>query len=111
MGPGRYRATRAVRSSTLRGFAWVSSRFIPADSNWNTPTECPCPSIWNTAGSSCWTFSTSNPGSRRAASFWAWSITDKFLRPRKSIFKSPSSSMAVMVYWVTTTSSFLARGT
>ena len=32
-------------------------------------------------------------------------------RPRKSIFKRPSCSSVVIVYWVTTLSSFLARGT
>ena len=41
----------------------------------------------------------------------ASSSTVKFRRARKSIFNRPSSSSVVMVYWVTTASSFFARGT
>ena len=111
MGPGRYREMMAIRSSTPAGWAWVSSRFIPGDSSWNTPTEFPWESIWKAAGSSSGRFWAEKPGSRRRMSFSAWSITDRFRRPRKSIFSRPSSSMAVMVYWVTTASSFLDRGT
>ena len=38
-------------------------------------------------------------------------MTDRFRSPRKSIFRSPSSSRVVMVNWVTTDSSLFARGT
>ena len=37
--------------------------------------------------------------------------TVRFRRPKKSIFSKPSSSMVVMVYWVTMVSSFLDSGT
>ena len=37
--------------------------------------------------------------------------TVRFLRPRKSIFRSPSSSIVVIVNWVTTLSSFFESGT
>ena len=48
-------------------------------------------------------------------SFWicfsASRITVRLRRPKKSIFSRPSSSMVVMVYWVTMVSSFRDRGT
>ena len=50
-------------------------------------------------------------GSFRRTIFSASLSTVRVLRPKKSIFRSPSSSSVVMVYWVTTASSFFARGT
>ena len=64
-----------------------------------------------TAGSSKEIFWMENPGSSFWISWEQWSMTDRFRSPRKSIFRSPSSSRVVMVNWVTTDSSLFARGT
>src|SRR6185437_6514245 len=37
IGPGRYRATSAIRSSNSVGFTWRRASRMPDDSNWNTP--------------------------------------------------------------------------
>jgi hypothetical protein len=36
IGPGRYRAFSAIRSSRQSGRALTSVSFMPPDSNWNT---------------------------------------------------------------------------
>ena len=51
------------------------------------------------------------PGVWRRIIFSASAMTVRLRRPKKSIFKRPSSSSVVMVYWVTICSSFLASGT
>ena len=111
MGPGRYRAMMAVMSSMFWGFRPTHTPVMPADSIWNTPEVLPSDSIWNTAGSSSGIFFGSKSGWLRRTSLAASSSTVRFRRPKKSIFKRPSSSRVVMTYWVTTDSSFFARGT
>ncbi len=51
------------------------------------------------------------PGSRRRTNCTASSSTVRFLSPRKSILRRPSSSSVVIWYWHTTDSSFFASGT
>ncbi len=46
IGPGRYSALAAIRSSIRLGFILASTSFIPPDSNWNTPLVSPCEKIW-----------------------------------------------------------------
>ena len=111
MGPGRYSATMAVRSSMEVGFMLTHTPVMPADSSWKTPWVFPSASMAKVCGSLSGTLSTAKSGSiRRTCSSASW-ITVRFRRPRKSIFSSPSSSMVVMVYWVTMVSSFRDRGT
>ena len=45
MGPGRYRATMAVRSSMDWGRRPTHTPVMPADSIWNTPLVFPAESI------------------------------------------------------------------
>ena len=84
---------------------------IPADSSWNTPWVLPSASMAKVSGSLSGILSMKKLG----FCFWICSsasrITVRFRRPRKSIFKRPSSSMVVMVYWVTTVLSLVERGT
>ena len=51
------------------------------------------------------------PGISFRTMFTASSSTVRLRRPKKSIFSRPSSSMVVMVYWVTGCPSLVARGT
>ncbi len=103
MGPGRYREIPAITSSRFSGFNSFIKLFMPPLSNWNTPSVRPVPMDARTFLSSksilsisIWTplsFSIRATASRS---------TVKVRSPRKSIFKSPSSSMVVMVNWVVT---------
>ena len=101
----------AVISSMFWGLRPTQTPVMPADSIWNTPEVLPSESIWNTAGSLSGMSAREKPGrlfcTRRTVS----SRMVRLRRPRKSIFKRPSSSRVVMTYWVTTDSSFFARGT
>ena len=45
MGPGRYRAIRAVMSSIFWGFMLTHTPVMPLDSSWNTPEVLPSDSI------------------------------------------------------------------
>ena len=111
IGPGRYREMTAIRSSMLSGSDCMMTRRMPADSNWNTPSVAPLVIISNTFGSSSGMFSTRKPGVCRPIICSAWSMTERLRRPRKSILRRPSSSIAVIVYCVTTASSFMLSGT
>ena len=111
MGPGRYRAMMAQMSSMLLGFSPTHTPVIPADSIWNTPEVRPSESIWNTSGSSSGMSESWKSGWLWRTIFTASSRMVRLRRPKKSIFSRPSSSRVVMVYWVTTRSSLVARGT
>ena len=111
MGPGRYSATTAVMSSMDCGRRPVTTFVMPADSSWNTPMVLPWPSMWKVASSWSDTCSMEKSGVWRRIIFSASAMTVRLRRPKKSIFKRPSSSSVVMVYWVTICSSFLASGT
>ena len=111
MGPGRYRATIAVISSMELGFMLMHTPVMPADSSWNTPWVLPSDSMAKVAASSSGMVLMEKSGSILRISFSASSITVRFRRPRKSILRRPSSSMVVMVYWVTIVSSLQDRGT
>ena len=86
----------AVISSMLLGFSPVHTPVIPVLSSWNTPLVCPSESILNTSASPSGIFSTSKSGSVRRTSFAASSSTVRFLSPKKSILRSPSSSRVVI---------------
>ena len=101
----------AVMSSMFWGLRPTQTPVMPGDSIWNTPEVFPSESIRNTSGSSSGIAWRSKDGSFFRTSLTASSSTVRFRRPKKSIFSRPSSSKVVMVYWVTTDSSFLARGT
>ena len=111
IGPGRYSATIAVISSMELGFMLMQTPVIPADSIWNTPEVFPSESIRKVSGSLSGIRSMRNAGSFCWICCSASWITVRFRNPRKSIFRRPSSSMVVMVYWVTMVSSFLESGT
>ena len=101
----------AVISSMLLGFKPTHTAVMPELSSWNTPLVLPAESISNTAGSFSGILSTSKSGSCSRTIFAASSRTVRFLRPKKSILRSPSSSSVVIWYWHTTDSSFFDRGT
>ncbi len=101
----------AIRSSIFSGFSCIMTLRIPEDSNWKTPSVAPFDSILKTAPSSMGISSIRNSGFSFAIIFWAFRITERFRRPRKSILRRPSSSRVVMVYCVTTASPFFASGT
>ena len=61
---------------------------MPEDSNWKTPVDSPRASISYVFGSSSGILVMSTP----PTSSTALSITSRFRRPRKSIFRSPSAS-------------------
>ncbi len=65
---------------------------IPALSSWKTPTVSPSPSIAYVAASPSGSRWRSKSGSLRRTAFSASSSTVRLRRPRKSIFRSPSSS-------------------
>ena len=101
----------AVRSSMDWGFSPTHTPVIPADSIWNTPLVFPWVSISKTPWSSSGMSSREKSGSCRFTISTASASTVRFRSPRKSIFSRPSSSRVVMVYWQTTVSSLVARGT
>ncbi len=98
-------------SSMLFGFSPTHTPVMPVLSSWNTPLVRPWASISYVAASSSGASSILKPGSFSCTSLTASSSTVRFLRARKSIFSSPSSSSVVMGYWHTTDSSFFASGT
>ena len=101
----------AVRSSMVWGLSPTHTPVMPADSIWNTPLVFPAVSMSNTAWSSSGMSSRRKSGRSFCTIFTASSSTVRFRRPRKSIFRRPSSSSVVITYWHTTDSSFLERGT
>ena len=111
MGPGRYNATIAVKSSMDVGRMDTQTPVMPALSSWNTPWVLPSATMAKVSGSLSGIFAMAKSGSRLRISFSASSMTVRFRRPKKSIFSRPSSSMVVMVYWVTMVSSFFDSGT
>ena len=101
IGPGRYKEIPAITSSKLWGLSSFIKLFIPALSSWNTPSEWPEPKDPKTflSSKSMLSIAISFPVSF-LISFTAFWITVSVRSPRKSIFKSPSSSSVVMVNWV-----------
>ncbi len=93
-GPGRYNAPIAITSSNSVGLSSRRYRFMPLDSNWNTPVVSPRPS-------SAKVFSSSRGISLRLISVLytrliirsASLMMVKLLRPKKSILSKPSSSI------------------
>src|SRR5215207_6973843 len=71
---------------------------MPDDSNWKTPIESPFASIAYVFGSSTGIFSFESP----PTSWYVFSITSRFRRPRKSIFRRPSASTSHIPNCVTT---------
>ena len=102
-GPGRYSATKAPKSSNTDGLKSLTSFFIPADSNWNTPSVSPSESILYVFLSSngILLISSSIPFLSLIISR-AWVIMVKFFKPKKSIFKRPIFSQSSFGYSVIT---------
>ena len=113
IGPGRYREIPAIISSRLSGFNSFMKFFIPALSSWKIPSQWPVPIEASTCESFISMLLISNVMPwLRLTLFTAFCITVSVLSPRKSIFKRPSSSKAVIVYCVTTAPSLpLESGT
>ena len=101
----------AIRSSIFSGLKDCSTPLIPPDSNWNTPSVLPADIIFIVSLSFSGILLTENPGSWLATILQVSSMTVRLRSPKKSIFKSPSSSNAVMVYCVTAAPSFTLSGT
>ncbi len=101
IGPGRYSEIMAVMSAKFVGFNCLRYRRMPADSNWNTPVVSPCCRSLKVCPSSmgiCSIF-TSLPRVRLMISKLVW-MTVRFMRPRKSIFRSPRDSKGFAEYCV-----------
>src|SRR5438445_250479 len=75
IGPGRYSAPSAIRSSKTVGLTWRSASRIPDDSNWKTPVASPRASISYVLRSSSGIVEMSRPGT----SATAFSITSVLL--------------------------------
>ena len=99
MGPGLYNAFIAIRSSMAVGLSFFKNSLIPDDSNWKTPIVRPFAKSEYTFGSSRGTFSISIFFPLSSINFKVLSITVKFLRPKKSNFRRPSSSNPFISYW------------
>ena len=105
-GPGRYSATRGIKSSKCSGFKSITSLVIPSDSSWNTPDVSPLVRSSQASLSSNGMASKSRSIPRFALmSLRASPITVNVRRPKKSIFNRPSSSILSLSYWVTKPSS------
>ena len=102
MGPGRYRAFIAIRSSMAVGFNFLRNSRIPDDSNWNTPIVSPFEKSLYTLESSSGIFSISISFSRSFKSFRVLSITVRLRKPRKSSLRRPNSSKPFISYWEVT---------
>ena len=94
-GPGRKRATKAPKSSKTEGLRSFTSCFIPADSNWNTPSVFPVISILYVSSSSrgMLFISMSIPW-RFFIMSRVWTMIVKFFSPKKSIFNRPIFSQS-----------------
>ena len=102
MGPGRYRAFMAIRSSKQVGCSSIRERCMPADSNWNVPVVMPLQYSSNVLGSSIGIFSMSMSMPWFSLMLARASLMmERFFSPRKSILISPVSSMTPPSYWVT----------
>ena len=98
IGPGRYKAFIAIKSSMTVGFSFFKNSRIPDDSNWKTPIVRPFANNLYTSGSSREIFSMFIVSPLSLIRFTALSITVRFLKPRKSSFKSPNSSSPFISY-------------
>ncbi len=90
IGPGRYNAFIAAKSSMERGLSFESHSRMPDDSNWKTPTVCPSPIISKVFSSSRGIVSMSMSIFRVCLiKRSARSMTLSVIKPRKSIFTAP----------------------
>ena len=104
MGPGRYSAFMAIRSSSRVGLASRSKPCMPRDSNWNTA------SVWASANSR-YTAASSSGKSSNAKFSWplcratimslAISRIVKVAKPKKSNFTRPMASTSSLSNWLT----------
>uniref|UniRef100_A0A6J7NAR3 Unannotated protein n=1 Tax=freshwater metagenome TaxID=449393 RepID=A0A6J7NAR3_9ZZZZ len=102
IGPGRYSAISADTSSKEFGAIARMSARIGVDSSWNTPIVSPRPSSSYVRASSSESPSTSKSGSCLCWIIFTVSVmTSRFLSPRKSILRRPSSSTPFISYCVT----------
>ena len=100
IGPGLYRATKAIISSIWFGFIWVNASLIPALSIWNKPTVLPEDNSSKTLWSSKFMSSILKSLSFFLTSCWVLLITVKVFKPKKSNLIKPASSAEYMSNWV-----------
>ena len=103
IGPGLYSAMPATMSSKQVGLRFFMKSVMPPLSSWNMPFVLPSAISLYTSGSSM------SIDEKSMSTPWfsfimrsASRMTVRFLSPRKSIFRSPSSSIVVMLNCVAT---------
>ena len=92
MGPGLYKATKAIISSNLFGFICFKTSLIPVLSNWNIPMVSPVVKSSKVFTSSNGIFSISKFSLFFLINSIVFLMTVRVLRPRKSNFTNPASS-------------------
>ena len=98
-------------SSKQSGFSSFIKLVIPWLSNWNIPTDSPfCHNLYTLASPISLSNSTSIPLFSFTKFIASW-ITVRVLKPKKSIFKSPSSSKVVIINCVDICPSLTYKGT
>ena len=109
IGPGRYKAFIAIRSSKTVGFKSFKCFCIPGDSYWKIPTVSP---LWNSSKvflSSIGKLSGSNSIPYLAFTILTVSlIRVKVFKPKKSILSKPACSTTALSNCVTNKSESLA---
>ena len=108
-GPGRYRASAAVRSSSLR--AWISRNVerMPGLSIWKQPIVPPLSRRWEVSGSSADIDSSTESEPAYLSGWLAWmnsATSPNTVRPRmpsRSILTSPRASTDSRSIWVMVT--------
>ena len=108
IGPGRYKAFKAERSSRLFGLSFRQISRIPPDSNWNIASVRPEPNncIVFASLSEVLAQSRSVLSARFMLSKQSLMMVS-VLSARKSIFKTPTFSRSDISYWVVTSSLLL----
>src|SRR5476651_1338055 len=108
IGPGRYSAFSAERSSRLFGLSLRHISRIPPDSNWNIASVRPEPNncIVFSSLSEVLAQSTSMLSARFMLNKQSLMMV-RVLSARKSIFKTPTFSRSDISYWVVTSSLLL----
>ncbi|CKR97229.1 Uncharacterised protein [Mycobacterium tuberculosis] len=104
IGPGRYSAFSAIRSSSRVGRASFSMPCMPRDSNWNTASVLPSENSLYVAASFSGMFS----NAKFSWPLWRFMMNSRAIsrmvsvaRPRKSNFTRPMASTSSLSYWLT----------
>ena len=109
IGPGRYNAFIAIKSSKTVGSNSLRYFCIPGDSNWKVQMVLPSQYNWKVAGSSIGIWSTSSSIPRLSSILATASLRiESVLRPKKSILINPVSSITLPSYCVQSNFSFVS---